>query len=72
MKQEDIARIKELAANNYELRKLWDEHVALDIEIEKLQLHNVSGADDQQVKELQKKKLAGKDRLFELMRELDG
>lgn len=71
MEAATIATIKALAEKDYDIRKLWGEHVALDSEIARLQGHKVlSAEEDLQLKELQKQKLLGKDKLFERMRTL--
>ncbi len=66
-----IATIKALAEKDYDIRKLWGEYLALDGEIERLQGRGTLTAEEEvQLKELQKQKLLGKDKLFERMRAL--
>lgn len=66
-----IATIKALAEKDYDIRKLWGEHLALEGEIERLQARRSHTSEEEvQLKELQKQKLLGKDKLFERMRAL--
>jgi hypothetical protein len=64
MDTRDIELIKKLAETDAELSALWDDHVAYGKMIEKLESKPyLNPAEDKEVKELKKKKLAGKTRI---------
>ena len=68
MEESDIELIRKLLPNDEELRRLWAEH--LDLE-KKLDQYNkkryLSSEEEMKRKEIQKLKLAGKDRIEEIL-----
>ena len=64
MDPQDIERIRQLAASDGQLRELWDRHCALEAELERLDGQRfLTPQETQRRKELQKAKLAGRDRI---------
>lgn len=64
MDTREIELIKKFAESDAELSALWDDHVAYGKMIDKLESKPyLSPAEDTEVKELKKKKLAGKTRI---------
>jgi uncharacterized protein YdcH (DUF465 family) len=60
----DIDRIQRLAAGHAELGRLWDRHRALEAELAALDARRTLTPDEEvRRKELQKAKLAGRDRI---------
>jgi len=68
LEESDIELIRKLLPNDEELRRLWAEH--LDLE-KKLDQYNkkryLSSEEEMKRKEIQKLKLAGKDRIEEIL-----
>lgn len=68
MEPRDLELLDEHASNDPELKALWDEHVTYSKLIEKLeQKPFLSPSEDLELKEMKKKKLAGKTRLQGLL-----
>ena len=69
MEDRDLQLIKELVIKNEELKKLWDEHLDLK---EKLNAFNkkvyLSAEEEIKRREMQKLKLAGKDKIEIILR----
>ena len=64
MEPRDIDRIQALAAGDAELRQLWERHRALESELSDLDARRHLTPDEEvRRKELQKAKLAGRDRI---------
>ncbi|MBI4807067.1 MAG: DUF465 domain-containing protein [Desulfovibrio sp.] len=64
MDSRDIELIQKLSDSDQELRALYDEHVAFGKLIEKLESKPyLNATEDLEIKELKKKKLAGKTRI---------
>ncbi len=68
MEKRDVELIVTLVGNDPELKEKWDEHVALEHQLNDLQkrLH-LSTEEEVEKKRLQKLKLAGKDRIMEIL-----
>lgn len=65
----DEAVIKKLLAENEEFTKLYNEHFELEEKIAEIdKKHYVSSDEEMERKRLQKIKLAGKDRMMEIIR----
>lgn len=68
MEDYERARIASLIPHNDELRKLWQEHLAFEQRIGELaRLPHLTPEEELERKELQKRKLAGKDRIAEIL-----
>lgn len=68
MDSRDLELIAKYSESDAELRALYDDHVALDKLIEKLENKPyLNAAEDVEVKELKKKKLAGKTRIHGIL-----
>lgn len=68
MEQKDLELIAENLGNDEELKALWEEHVGFEKILEKYSgKAALTPAEDQEVKEYKKKKLAGKTRIQELL-----
>lgn len=66
--QED-AVVKKLVVENEEFKKLYSEHLDLENKLAEIdKKHYISPEEELERKRLQKIKLAGKDRMFELIR----
>jgi hypothetical protein len=64
MEAKDLELIEKHGTEDAELMALWDQHVVYEKMIDKLEAKSfLSPAESQEVKELKKKKLAGKTRL---------
>lgn len=64
MDPQEIERIERLAAGDPELAELWGRHQTLEAELEGLaRRRHLTPAEEQRRKELQKTKLAGRDRI---------
>lgn len=64
MDPRDIETIQRLAATDGELRRLWEEHRALEVELADLGArHYLTPEEEVRRKQLQKAKLAGRDRI---------
>ena len=69
MLPEIIAKIEELAKSDHEIRRLWEEHLELDRAIEEMAARPyLTPAEEIELKQMRKRKLLGKDRLFESLR----
>ena len=70
MEKRDEELIRSLAEQNDELRSLYDQHVVLEKELAEFtgRLH-LSAEEELEKKELQKRKLAGKDRIMAILAE---
>lgn len=70
MEKHDEELIKQLAESNDELRDLYEEHVALEKELAVFngRLH-LSAEEERQKRDVQKRKLAGKDRMMAILAE---
>lgn len=70
MEKKDLDRIAEIADKNAEVKMLWEEHLLYEKQLEKLEKkHARSPEEDRVMRELKKKKLAGKTRLQKLLDE---
>ena len=67
METMDRALIEKYAAQDVELSALWAQHLGYEKMIEKLEGKHLSPVVDQEIKELKKKKLAGKTKLQALL-----
>lgn len=72
MEKQDLARIHELLPGEPELARLWDEHQALERELERLKtLRTLTPEELRRRSELKKRKLAGRDRIQEILERRD-
>jgi len=68
MEDRDIQLINKLAPENAELKKLWEEHLDYKTTLEDFNKKKYLSAEDElRRKEIQKLKLAGKDRIEEIL-----
>jgi uncharacterized protein YdcH (DUF465 family) len=68
MEKRDLARIRELLPHEPELARLWDEHRVLEQELERLKaLRSPTPAERLRERELKKRKLAGRDRIQQIL-----
>ncbi|QGY41293.1 DUF465 domain-containing protein [Pseudodesulfovibrio cashew] len=68
MEAKDLELIQQYEANDPELKALWDQHVVYEKMLEKLEGKSyLSPTETQEIKELKKKKLAGKTQLQGLL-----
>ncbi len=64
MEARDLEIIEKFSAEDMELKSLWDQHVVFEKMLEKLEGKSyLSPTETQEMKELKKKKLAGKTKL---------
>ena len=70
MEPNEIKLIETLIANNEELRKLWEEHQQLNARLDAM-AHQPYFTTEEQLerKQMQKRKLAGRDRIYEILAE---
>lgn len=68
MEKQEEELIKTLSASDGELRALYDEHLTLEKDLAELngRLH-LSSAEEHQRREIQKRKLAGMDRIMAIL-----
>jgi len=70
MEPREVERIERLTGSHLELRHLWSEHRALEAELAALdQRRYLTPEEEQRRKELQKAKLAGRDRIQAILDE---
>lgn len=68
MEARDVERIKKYGPDNAELQALYDQHLEYGRMLEKLEGRTYqSPAQQQEIKELKKKKLAGKTKLLSIL-----
>jgi len=68
MEANDLELIEKYGADDTELKALWDQHVSFEKMLNKLEAKSyLSPTEMQEVKELKKKKLAGKTTLLSLL-----
>lgn len=68
MEMRDVELIRSLSATDRELKKLWETHQTYEEELAALDRRPVrTPQDDRRKKELQKRKLAGKDRMTAIL-----
>jgi len=68
LEENDIELIRKLLPNDEELRRLWAEHLDLEKKLEQYnKKHYLSSEEEMKRKEIQKLKLAGKDRIEEIL-----
>jgi uncharacterized protein YdcH (DUF465 family) len=69
MDKRDIDLIEQHIGDDGELKVLWDEHLEFERQLEKLESKSFrTPAEDTEMKELKKKKLAGKTKLETVLR----
>jgi hypothetical protein len=70
MEPRDVALIERLLPSQPELRRLWEEHLRLDRELEELhRLRFRTEEEEARRQEIRKTKLAGRDRIEAILRE---
>ncbi|MFP4237590.1 MAG: DUF465 domain-containing protein [Desulfonatronovibrio sp.] len=68
MEQYELELIAKYGEQDEELKKLWDEHLSYEKMLEKFENKPyLTPAEDQEVKELKKKKLSGKTRMHAIL-----
>ncbi|MEA3224055.1 MAG: DUF465 domain-containing protein [Thermodesulfobacteriota bacterium] len=73
MEENDVQLIRKLIPHNKELKKLWDEHLEYEKKLEKYSKRRYFSTEDElRRRELQKLKLAGRDKIEELLRKHRG
>jgi uncharacterized protein YdcH (DUF465 family) len=69
MESNEIKLIEELIPHNQELKKLWEEHLELNSRLDAMAGQTYFTAEEQMKrKQMQKRKLAGRDRISEILR----
>ncbi|THB67034.1 MAG: DUF465 domain-containing protein [Desulfovibrio sp.] len=64
MEQRDLELVEKYAAQDAELKTLWEEHLLYEKQLEKLEKKSFLSSEEQRVvKDIKKKKLGGKTRL---------
>jgi len=70
MEAKDLELIEKYGANDTQLKALWDQHAMYEKMLDKLESKTyLSPTETQEIKELKKKKLAGKTKLQSLLDE---
>lgn len=70
MEAKDLELIEKYGANDTQLKALWDQHTTYEKMLDKLESKTyLSPTETQEMKELKKKKLAGKTKLQSLLDE---
>ncbi len=73
MEERDVQLIRRLIPHNKELKRLWDEHREYEKKLEKYNKRRYFSTEDElRRKEIQKFKLAGRDRIEEILRKHRG
>jgi hypothetical protein len=73
MEEKDAQLIRKLIPHNKELKRLWDEHLEYEKKLEKYSERRYFSTEDElRRKEIQKFKLAGRDRIEEILRKHRG
>ncbi|MBU2590403.1 MAG: DUF465 domain-containing protein [Nitrospinota bacterium] len=73
MEKADQKAVEIALKESEEFRKLYEEHHDLEKKLGKLgKSHHLPGADEMEKKKLQKLKLAGKDRMLEILKDFAG
>ncbi|MDR1397458.1 MAG: YdcH family protein [Desulfarculales bacterium] len=68
MESNEIKLIEELIPHNEELKKLWNEHLTLNGKLDAMANQHYFTAEEQlERKQMQKRKLAGRDRIYEIL-----
>jgi uncharacterized protein YdcH (DUF465 family) len=68
MENSEVRLIEELIPHNEELRKLWEEHLALNSKLDAMAGQTYFTTEEQlERKQMQKRKLAGRDRISEIL-----
>jgi len=71
MDQQEKELLEKYAANDPELKSLWDDHLLYEKQIEKLESRNFRTPTEQQtLKQLKKQKLDGKTRMMRILDKL--
>ncbi len=69
MEEKDLQLIRKYVPHNQELKRLWDEHLDLEKRLEQFNRRNYLSTEDELLKkQIQKLKLAGKDRIEEILK----
>ncbi len=69
MEETELQMIRRLIPKNKELKKLWDEHLEYEEKLEQLNKRRYLSTEEEiRLKEIQKLKLRGKDRIEEILR----
>ncbi len=68
MEQNEITQIEKYAANDAELRVLWEEHLLYEQQLEKLEKKPYRApSDERAIKDIKKKKLTGKTKIQKIL-----
>lgn len=69
MEEKDLQLINKIVPENPELKKLWEEHLDYKAKLDEFNRKKYLSAEDElKRREIQKLKLAGKDRIEEILR----
>jgi len=69
MEEKDLQLINKIVLKNPELKKLWEEHLDYKVKLEEYNRKKYLSAEDElKRREIQKLKLAGKDRIEDILR----
>jgi len=69
MENSDLQLIRKLVPENKELKRLWEEHLEFESKLEQINMKKyLSTEDEVRRKQIQKLKLAGKDKIEEILR----
>ncbi|MFN2343588.1 MAG: DUF465 domain-containing protein [Desulfonatronovibrio sp.] len=68
MEQYELELIAKYGESDHELKNLWDDHLSYEKKLEKYESKSfLTPVEDQEVKELKKKKLTGKTRMHTIL-----
>ncbi len=68
MEEKEQSLIIKLSEQHHELKKLWDEHLGYEKKLKEFERKpHLSPEEEIEKKKIQKMKLAGKDKIFELL-----
>ncbi|HEY9160852.1 MAG TPA: DUF465 domain-containing protein [Desulfomonilia bacterium] len=69
MEEKDLQLINKIIPENPELKKLWEEHLDYKVKLDEFNRKKYLSAEDElKRREIQKLKLAGKDRIEDILR----
>jgi uncharacterized protein len=69
MEEKDLQLINKIIPDNPELKKLWEEHLDYKVKLDEFNRKKYLSAEDElKRREIQKLKLAGKDRIEDILR----
>lgn len=68
MDRSDLELINRIAVENSELRRLWEEHLAFEKQIDELGRKSfLTVSEEMELRDIKKRKLAGRDRIEQIL-----